>query len=112
MEYLKNFIGRVITVDLTDEARKDRMMKLFYETGTHDDFIGNKLLGVDNIGIWLEGFKTVTRLLDKDGKDIPKAERESENVTVSVFINYGYIRGIAIINDPSINAKMIGFKEN
>lgn len=108
MEYLKTFVGHVITVDLSKEAREDKMMRLFYETDTHNDFIGNKLLGVDSIGIWLEAFKDMKRLVDDDGVPIPTEEQKAESVSVSLLIPYGYIKGIACINNMKIDRK-IGF---
>ena len=59
--YLEKFIGKNIIIKLNKNAKEDKTLKMFYEP---DSFIMNKLMGVDNAGIWLEGFTSIKRYCD------------------------------------------------
>ncbi|MBO8169976.1 MAG: hypothetical protein H0Z35_12450 [Thermoanaerobacteraceae bacterium] len=108
--YLEQFIGQNVYIELNDEARQDRTMKLFYNTHRHDGgYIMNKLLAVDEIGVWIEGFQEVTILADDEGNLLPKEQQRKEEVVASVLIPWNYIRGIFVLNDPAVSNKKIGF---
>lgn len=110
MNYLQNHIGKVIHVGLNTSGKKDRTMIRFFETDRNgDSWIGNKLLGVDSLGIWIEGFSKITRYVDSNNDPIPDDQLKSEFASCSVFIPYGYIEGMTFINDPALNESSIGF---
>ncbi|CAJ1314513.1 hypothetical protein [Paenibacillus nuruki] len=108
MEYLKQYVGKNIYVDLTKEGKADKILKMVYDVDRHQDLLGDKLLGVDSIGIWLEGFHNVTYFYDTEGNPISENNQVSKKEELSVLVRYEYIKGIMLINDQTVNQK-IGF---
>jgi hypothetical protein len=105
--FLENNIGKFIYVDLTDAARASKVVDLFYNTEGSKDLISNKLLGFDNNGIWIEGFKEFTRLVDENNAPLPKENQVKENGEFGVFIPWNYISGLFL--DKNITQSRIGF---
>lgn len=97
MSYLSSLIGQMIYIDISNSAREDKMLKLFFETNKHEDLLMVKLLGVDGLGIWVRAFKNVTVLRDENNDPIPVEKQESVEREVDVFVNFAYISGIACI---------------
>ncbi|QXE02779.1 hypothetical protein [Terribacillus sp. DMT04] len=108
--YLEKYIGNNVIVNLNDEAREDKMMKMFYNTSSQDKgMIMNKLHGVDGIGIWIDGFKTTTLFVDENLKPLPNGEEVVEDMPYHVLIPWAYIQGVSVIEDPKLD-KRVGYK--
>jgi len=76
-----------------------------------NDIICNKLLGVDEIGIWLEGFVTGTVYGDKDedGNVIELQKPEKKDFRMGVLIPWNNIDGIFTHAEKNMFNKKIGF---
>jgi hypothetical protein len=82
MSYLEKYIGKVITVQITSDALDDKMIQMFFPTPKNRKFIGGKLDGVDELGVWLEG----------------KVLFKNEERTASVLIPHRFIVNVCRIN--------------
>lgn len=106
--YLQTQIGKQVCVKLKPEALKDPTMDMFYETNKYKGYIQNKLISVDEVGVWLEGWlQGVTKYRDDNGKEI---EPTNEDLITTVMIPWGYIEGIFIIKNQKLQPENIGFK--
>lgn len=105
--YLQKYIGHYVNFDLTEVARQDRTMKLFYGTDKYDSLIRNKLIAVDELGIWVEGFKETTIYADDNGNELEKPKKEW--LTFHVLVRWEYLKGVFVVDNPDVNEKKIGF---
>lgn len=105
MYYLDEHIGKNIVIDLTEEARQDRNMKAFYETHKSNAYIMNKLVSVDPLGAWLEGYQEATKFRDEYNNPIPEDEQTQEWITVSVLIPWNYLRGYSLFRMKTITIR-------
>jgi len=106
--YLQNFIGLDIYVRLNELGKQNRTLKMFYAV---NDIICNKLLGVDEVGIWLEGFVTGTVYGDKDenGNVINLEKPEEKELRMGVLIPWSNIDDIFTPTEENMFNKKIGF---
>lgn len=105
--HLTNNIGKLVYISLTEVARKTTVLDMFYECSRNNDLISNKLLGVDHNGVWIEGFKKFTRLVDENNQPIPIEQQVEEDGVYSIFVSWNHIEGIFI--DHNEIGKRIGF---
>lgn len=107
--HLSNFIGNYVTFDLLETAREDRTLKLFYDTAnkSNGSFIRNKLIAVDQLGMWIEGFQETTFYYDDNGNKLD--EPKSEWVTYQVLVRWEYVQGAFVVDNPNIFEKKMGF---
>ena len=103
--FLDRHIDKNIIVKINTLGATDKTVKMFFETGS---LIQNKLLGVDEVGIWLEGFITATINRDDDNNELP--EPIEKEVTTSVLIRWDYIECLFLVNEQNANKNSIGFK--
>lgn len=89
------------------QERNDRTMKLFYESDRNDSLIRNKLIAVDNLGMWVEGFQETTIYKDDDGNEI--LPPIVEFVTYHVLVSWSYVESVFVVENPQVNEKKIGF---
>ncbi|CAM4053423.1 hypothetical protein L1N85_19870 [Paenibacillus alkaliterrae] len=82
-------------------------MKLFYESDRNDSLIRNKLIAVDNLGMWVEGFQETTIYKDDDGNEI--LPPIVEFVTYHVLVSWSYVESVFVVENPQVNEKKIGF---
>lgn len=111
--YLEKFIGKQVSIDLTEEAKDLLVMDMFYETKKYreNSLIMSKLVAVDEIGLWIEGFKSGTILADEEGNKLPEDKQVTKEFTTHVLIPWSYISGIFIIEDENMGKFKIGFEE-
>jgi hypothetical protein len=64
-------------------------------------------LGVDINGIWIEGIKQFTRLVDENNDPLPKEKQVEEDGEFGVFIPWNYIIGLFL--DKNNTQSRIGF---
>ena len=105
--YLEKYIGYHVTFDLVEAVRHDRTLRVFYETDRHNGYIRNKLIAVDKLGIWVEGFKNTKIYKDDDGNDIIPPKEEELNF--HLLIRWEYLQGVFVVAEPELNDKKIGF---
>jgi len=105
--YLETYVGNYVTFNLIDSAKHEKTLNVFYDTEKNDDLIRNKLIAVDQLGIWVEGFKNTTIFYDDN---MTKLEKPIEKyITFHVLIRWEYLGGIFVVENPEFNEKKIGF---
>lgn len=107
--YLDNYIGKYVIFDLVKSARQDRTMKIFYETNKEEGYIRNKLIAVDHLGIWVEGFKETTIFYDDEMNKLDSPTKEW--ITFHVLIRWEYLKGVYVVDNPDVNQAKIGFTD-
>lgn len=108
--HLENFIGKEINIKLNSQADDNSVLNLFFDSR---EINTNKLISVDEIGIWVEGFieGTVYGDINEAGEVVPKEHPETEFFPMGVLVSWGYIEGIFVASDPTLfQTKKVGFK--
>jgi hypothetical protein len=104
--YIEQYVGHYVTFDLLEAAKQDRTMKLFYESD-QGHYVRNKLIAVDQLGIWVEGFRETTIYYDDQMNELVNPKKEW--ITYHVLIRWEYLQGVFVVENPSLNEKKIGF---
>lgn len=73
--YLEKYVGNYVIFKLNKVAREDKTMRLFYNAADHHGFIQNKLVAVDGLGIWVQGFLETEILADENGNKLETPRR-------------------------------------
>ena len=97
--YLESHVGKEIIIKLNNHGASDPTLRAAFSTSS---YIINRLLGVDAIGIWLEGFISVR---ERDGETYENGREEP----VSVLIRWEYLEGVFKFEDPAVQSGNIGF---
>lgn len=105
--FLNSYIGESVFLSLRKIAEQNAVLNYFYDI---DKIIYAKLIDVDEIGIWLEGAGTITRLLDDNGKEIPKEQQVSEKSSASILVRWEYVDDIYVLNPGEKKQKLMGFR--
>ncbi|OPX46259.1 hypothetical protein CLHUN_00750 [Ruminiclostridium hungatei] len=105
--FLNSYIGESIFLSLRKMAEQNAVLNYFYDI---EKIIYAKLIDVDEIGIWLEGTGTITKLLDEGGKEIPKEQQVSEKRSTSILVRWEYIDDIYVLIPGEKKLKPMGFR--
>lgn len=105
--YLEKYIGHYVTFSLSDLARAEKTMEMFYRSNNNADLIRNKLVAVDQLGMWVEGFQETTILVDDEGNNIENPKKEW--ITYHVLVRWEYVEGVFVVDNPELNEKRIGY---
>lgn len=107
--FLSNYIGESIFVSLRKGSEHNAVLSYFFDT---DSIIFDKLMAVDELGIWLEGYGTVTKLIDETGEEIPEDKQVGEKRTTSVLVRWEYIDDVYVLNQEEKKEVPLGFRFN
>ncbi|EMS73958.1 hypothetical protein [Ruminiclostridium cellobioparum] len=105
--FLNSYIGENIFLCLRKIAEQNTVLNYFYDV---NNIIFAKLMDVDEIGIWLEGSGTMTKIMDDNGKEIPKEKQISEKRSTSILVRWEYIDDIYVLNPGEKKTKLMGFR--
>ncbi len=105
--FLNSYIGENIFLCLRKIAEQNTVLNYFFDI---DKIILAKLMDVDEIGIWLEGSGTMTKILDEGGNEIPKEQQIPEKRSTSILVRWEYIDDIYVLNPGENKTKHVGFR--
>lgn len=105
--FLNSYIGENIFLSLRKIAEQNTVLNYFFDI---DKIILAKLMDVDEIGIWLEGSGTMTKIMDEGGKEIPEEQQIPEKRSTSILVRWEYIDDIYVLNPGEKNIKHVGFR--
>ncbi len=105
--FLNSYIGENIFLCLRKIAEQNTVLNYFYDV---NDIIYAKLMDVDEIGIWLEGAGTITKIIDDGGNEIPKEKQVSQKRSTSILVRWEYIDDIYVLNPGEKKIKPMGFR--
>lgn len=107
--FLSNYIGENIFVSLRKGSEQNAVLNHFFDT---DSILYVKLMDVDELGIWLEGFGIMVKLIDEAGEEIPEDKQTTEKRTTSVLVRWEYIDDVYVINQEEKKEIPLGFRFN
>lgn len=105
--FLTNYVGEEIFINLRRGSEQNEVLNYFFDTSK---ILINKLIDVDELGIWLEGAGIMTKLVDESGKEIPKEQQKPEKRSTSVLVRWEYIDDIYVVNPGEKEETPIGFR--
>ncbi len=105
--FLNNFIGENIFLSIRKIAEQNTVLNYFFDI---DKVILAKLMDVDEIGIWLEGSGTMTKILDEGENEIPIEQQIPEKISTSILVRWEYIDDIYVLNLGENKIKHVGFR--
>ncbi|MDF2988376.1 MAG: hypothetical protein K0R50_3886 [Eubacterium sp.] len=105
--FLNSYIGEYIFLSLRKIAEQNAVLNYFYDI---DNIIYVKLMDVDEIGVWLEGSGTMTKIMDETGNEIPSELQLPERRSASILVRWEYIDDIYVLNPGEKKIKPMGFR--
>ncbi len=108
--YLQNHIGQNVTIKVKKGIAGQDILRILYRNLSDDSLIVEKLIGVDEVGIWIEGSGYMTVEADENGNPIPVEDRKRELVIANNLIRWEYIEGVFVLQ-KDMNNKKIGFSK-
>lgn len=107
--FLQQHIGKIIAIKLRKGVANQDIFKILYRDITDDTLIMEKLIDVDELGLWIEGSGYMTVETDENGNLIPSEVRKRELVTAHNLVRWEYIEGVFVLEQDKIENKKIGF---
>ncbi len=105
--FLNSYIGENIFLSLRKIAEQNAVLNYFYDI---DNIIYAKLMDIDEIGIWLEGAGTMTKIMDETGNEIPPEHQIPERKSTSILVRWEYIDDIYVLNPGEKKIQPMGFR--
>ena len=106
--YLQQHLGENIALKLKRGISEQDTFRILHRDLSDIGLIIEKLIAVDELGVWIEGEGYMTEECDEDGNTIPIQERTRELVTAINLVRWEYIEGIFVLQ-KEMKSKKIGF---